>query len=602
MATYEDRPYQIEALDASARAFFSPTQIYRQLIQLPTGTGKTVVIAKLPTGPLGMWLKQYPVTHQKILMLAHREELLDQAADKLAVANPDLRIDIEQAGRKASPMTDVVIASVQTLAARGGKRLQRLDPEMFRVVVVDECHHATAPSYRTVLEHFKFLPTDRFMPAQKVFKTAEQALLWQRKRVQAWDAQTTPSERLLLGITATPKRGDNVGLEAVFQSVVYSRSIQDMIRQGYLSRLRAIRVESEVELDDVRVRAGDLAIDELDHAVDTLARNQLAVRAYKEHADGRRAVVFCVSVEHAQHMARAFTEAGVRSEAIHGNLKTEERADILKRFREGAFRVITNCQILTEGWDDPGVSCIIHARPTKSTLLYIQMTGRGTRIAPKKDDCLIIDIADVTARHTLVTLPTLFGLPVDFDPEGQDILEVDPDKDVKRRTHYFDAKAVKGITLTVQDVDLFGEDDPYVQKAKMPWAKMGFGYTLPIPNTQSDKAESRYIEAMPQPDSSWLVTLHHSNMPSALVGMADNVAEALALGEGYVKRNMDPNDVALCDKSKRWRSDPMTDGQAYAIKRRGGHVLEGLTKGQAAMLIHMLGVKQHKQSLGAMHA
>ena len=342
------RDYQEEARTNVAGAYFDAHDpSWRQLLIAPTGAGKTIMFASIPAQPdIAAWMETFPPLKRKMLVLAHREELLDQAADKIAWANPDLNVDIEQADRIATPFADVVVASVQTLAIGHGRRLQKFDPDDFRIIICDEAHHATAPSYQAVFRYFGFLPDADFAHRAKPNEgDTDENLLWQRERLAVWDESCRP-DRLLLGVTATPKRGDNIGLEAVFQKVVFQRDIRWMIEHKYLATIRAYRIKTTANISSVKTRAGDFAIEDLADAVDTSVRNEAAVKAYAEHAPGRKTIVSCVNVKHAQDMAECFRNNGYTAEAIYGNLDGDERKAMLQRFRAGETMILTNCMVL----------------------------------------------------------------------------------------------------------------------------------------------------------------------------------------------------------------------------------------------------------------
>ena len=219
-ATITLRDYQRECLHAIYDRYRAGVR--RQLVCLPTGSGKTVVFADFP---------RYFRMQNQMLVLAHRAELLNQARDKIRQANPDLRVAVEQAGRRADPDSDVVIASVPTLGRRGSDRIQGLDADRFYLVVVDEAHHATAKTYRRVLEYFGLF------------------------------APRTP--KLLVGFTATPKRGDGQGLDAVFEEIVFSRGLPEMIQAAYLAPVAGFRVETDIDLSRVKTRLGDFVTSQL---------------------------------------------------------------------------------------------------------------------------------------------------------------------------------------------------------------------------------------------------------------------------------------------------------------------------------------------------
>lgn len=294
-------------------------------------SGKTVFFAALMQQPrLAEWLATFPERSRKMLVLAHREELLDQAAAKIAVANPDLSVEVEQADRRATVFADVVVASVQSIV----RRLARFDSSDYRIVVCDEAHHASAPTYIQVLEHFGVLPIK--------------------------DQPPTNHDALFVGVTATPKRSDAVGLEHVFDGVAYHRTIRWMIEREYLCPIRALQVQTDTSLDAVSTRQGDFVVGQLAETVNTPARNLLIAEAWTRHAAGRKTIAFAVDVAHAHALAEAFRETGVRAEAVSGETAKDQRADLLARFKRGEVDVISNCMVLcldeqteiltTDGW------------------------------------------------------------------------------------------------------------------------------------------------------------------------------------------------------------------------------------------------------------
>jgi superfamily II DNA or RNA helicase len=320
---YRLRDYQRECLETIMDRYRSG--IRRQLTCLPTGSGKTVIFADFP---------RYFRMQNQMLVLAHRAELLEQACDKIRRANPDLGVAVEQAGRSADPDCDVVVASVPTLGRKGSKRLQRLNPDRFFLVVVDEAHHATAATYRRVLEYFG-----------------------------VFDPQT---RKLLVGFTATPKRGDGQGLDAVFQEIVFSRGLPEMIQAGYLAPVAGYRLETDIDLSRVKTRMGDFVTSHLSLAVNIAPRNDLVVNVFRSHLKDRQTLCFCVDVAHAHCLADAFNQAGIPAAAVSGEMERSVRAKALEDFRAGRIQVLANCMVLTEGYDEPSVSGIILARPTKS--------------------------------------------------------------------------------------------------------------------------------------------------------------------------------------------------------------------------------------------
>jgi superfamily II DNA or RNA helicase len=318
---------------------------------LPTGTGKTVVFAEL--------VRRRVAAGRRMLVLAHRTELLEQARDKLTAVG--VWAAIEQAEKRAG-FAPVVVASVQTLR---GKRLAALDPKAFDVVV-DEAHHAYAASYRAILEHFE--------------------------------------DSLVLGVTATPDRGDGKALGEVFASVAYRYEIRDAIREKFLAPIVARRIVVDgIDLSSVRSRAGDLASDELSEIMQAEQAVHGVVSPLLEQAGARRTIVFAVDVAHARALAEVLCRHRPGCARVaHGDLDARERKEILADYRAGEFQFLVNCALYTEGFDEPSIACVAIVRPTKSRGLYVQMVGRGTRLYPGKLALLLLDFTGNAGKHRLV--------------------------------------------------------------------------------------------------------------------------------------------------------------------------------------------------------
>lgn len=283
------RDYQLECLESILDRYRAG--IRHQLVCLPTGTGKTVIFSQFPV---------FFRMKRRMLVLAHRAELLNQARDKLLAANPALQVEIEQAGRTASESSNVVVASVPTLGRSGSARLTRLDPSQFSIVVIDEAHHATAETYGRIIGH---LGLDQ-----------------------------PGSRKLLVGFTATPKRSDGVGLHGVFDEISFSRTIPEMMAAGYLAPVAGYRVETDVDLSRVKTRMGDFVVSQLSRAVNVEDRNALVVKAFRELVPDRRTLVFCVDVAHALDLAAAFAHYGIAAAAVTGDTPFGERAEMLAAF------------------------------------------------------------------------------------------------------------------------------------------------------------------------------------------------------------------------------------------------------------------------------
>ena len=360
---FDLRPYQQEALDAIVAA--EGRGIRRPLLALPTGTGKTVVFAHLIQQRGG-----------RSLVLVHRDELIWQAAEKLEIIAPDLELGIVKAA-KDEVGAACVLASVQTLSRE--TRLARLS-RGFQTVIVDEAHHGVAETYRRILAV-----------------------------VGSFEANGP----LTVGVTATPRRGDQVGLNAVFQEIVYQKTILEMILAGYLADVRGVQVGLHVDFRRLHTRAGDFLDSELEDLLLDADAPEHICKAYREHALGRKALLFTPTVSMAMVMATALRHDGVSAEMLCGETPLDERRAILQRLKSGETKVICNCAVLTEGFDEPSVDSIIIMRPTKSPTLYTQMIGRGTRLFPGKDDCLVLDLVGATSRHDLMSIASLAGLPLE---------------------------------------------------------------------------------------------------------------------------------------------------------------------------------------------
>src|SRR5881396_1851365 len=530
------RPYQSEALNAVRDAYKADKR--RVIVSLPTGTGKTVVFAHFPRV-----LKM----KKRLLVLAHREELLLQARDKFRSIDPELKAEIEQAGARAAADAKVVIASVPTLA-RNGARLARLHRDEFSIVVVDEAHHAVAPSYRRIFDHFGL-----FEPGVS---------------------------RYLIGFTATPRRGDKQGLGEVFEEVCYARDMREMIACRYLCPITGWRIDTDLSLDNVKVRHGDFVESQLARVVNTPLRNTLLVKAYRDFAAGRRAIIFCVDVAHAQDVHRAFDEAGIRAAPVWGELSRDERRNVLAEFSAGKIDVVTNCNLLTEGFDEPRVDCVIMARPTRSKLLYAQMIGRGTRLHPDKRDLMVIDVGDNSRTHQLPGLHSLFNLPINMNLSGGNALEIEREIERLNRTQrWIDTSRIhtlEDLKLAAERIEFFNFDGPpelrpYTQNT---WHTVPGGYRLSLNNGE-------WISIEPNLLDTWDVQLSAADEKAKALTRSESLAEAVQSADQFVAINR-PDARRLVESSARWRNERPTDKQKEVLARHRIPVPPELTRGQAA--------------------
>lgn len=391
--SFQPRPYQRTAVQ-------QVLDLHRKgrlelLLHLPTGSGKTVIAALLLETLLPRLGAQ-----SKVLFIAHRKELLDQTAATLAQQMPDVQVSIEQGKRTASLDAQIIIASIQSLV----RRKDAYPADQFSVIICDECHRALAPSWQDVINHFH-------------------------------DRRT--GSTLLLGMTATPRRTDGRSAGALFDTVAYAISKPELQDLGYLVPVQYWSVRTDLHLDRVKMSGGDFQVASLSAIMNTDTVRGLALRAWQEKARGKKTLGFCASVAHAHQMAEDFTVAGYRAAVIDG--RTRNRDEILETFRAGGLDVLFNYGVLTEGFDDPAIECLLMTRPTTSPLVYDQCMGRGLRPHPGKRFCTVIDIVDRTTHQLQYGASELAGLPRGWTSRGRD--------------PFRESRAVRGVR--VSDPDAF---------------------------------------------------------------------------------------------------------------------------------------------------
>ena len=528
------RPYQHEAVDAVQAAV--DRGVKRPMVVLPTGCGKTVLFAALIARRGG-----------SALVLAHRDELLRQAAEKIAIADPTLALGVGfVAAQRDDVGSPVVVGSVQTLAR--ANRLARL-PKQFDTVVVDEAHHASARSYRRILEYLSPSP-------------------------------------LILGVTATPARADGKQLGDVWQEIVYQRGIAEMIRAGYLADIRGVRVGLEhVKLDEVEQSGGDFDADALGKVLEQASAPLHVLTAYRQHATGRKAIVFVPTVALAHRMATVFREAGIRAEALDGKTPWEQRRAILARLHTGETRVVANVAVLGEGVDVPSVDAVILATPTRSQVKYTQCLGRGLRTFPGKEDCLVIDVVGASERLDLQTLPRLFNLRDMPAPEVTvtealerarlEKTEIDRRRALERQKADERAAAAGRETpdgeLRSRPVSMLAARRRTARRLR--WLRHRECWLVSLGSTGT-------LALVPD-GSRWRVLrlqgAKHDQLASGVdLGYAHGIAEDYVRAAGA---------QALAAPYARWRANPMNGAQANLLRRLGITAPEGATKGEASDLI-----------------
>lgn len=529
------RPYQTEALEAVLSS--EAKGINKQLIVLPTGAGKTVIFSHLPI----IRKESTPM-----LVIAHRAELLHQAKNKIQQMNPDLIVEIEQAENIAGKV-DVVVASVPTMGRANSDRIEKFSKDYFKTIIIDEAHHAAAPTYRRIVDYFQ--------------------------------------PNLILGVTATPQRSDSTRLIDVFQEIVYYKTIEDLIKQGWLTRLVGYRIKTETDLTEIEVSDGDFVQSQLQDAVNNPNRNASIVAAYQQICQERKTLVFAAGVQHAKDLALSFTKNSIVTEVILGETPDEERSTILQKFRNNEIKVLINVGVLTEGFDEPSVQAIILARPTKSTLLYTQVVGRGTRLDEGKDNCLIIDISDTTKGKKPIGLPTLLGLPPDFDLNGQDLVDVAEEYkalEYLSPTRAMQCLSSEDINLQYKQVNLFMPVPPnkvVLQYSKLIWSEISDNlYRLTINNHES---LSIYQDTLGR----WTVEYYDVDKKyKQILGYQNDMRQAFVSSDVWIQDNRS-SALALLDSNAAWRADGPTPAQTKFLKSRGIAITPEMTKGFASQII-----------------
>ena len=509
------RPYQSQALDAITAAY--ARGVDRQLVVLPTGAGKTVCFAHLVSRREG-----------RALILAHREELIQQAAQKLTMISGSLDIGIVKAKQNDCD-AGVVVASVPTLATAG--RAERLGE--FSTVIVDEAHHAVASTYLDVLERLGCMGT---------------------------------SGPLTAGFTATAGRSDKIGLGAVWQEITYQRGIVQMIAEGYLCDVRAVQIGTDFDLGNVRTAKGDFTDSSIEQELERSHALDAAVKAYRDYADDRLAVAFTPTIATAHALAAAFTAKGIPSEAVDGTMPTEQRRAILGRLHRGETRVVPNAQILTEGWDEPAVSCALMLRPTKSAPFFTQMVGRILRPFVGKEDAILLDVAGA-ADNGLATIADLAGLPPGSVKKGKSLL------DAAEEAAAVEQQKVAVAARRTRHIDL-------LRRSELRWIEVDGAWVLPAGADQVMILVASDYEGGGEAWDVWRSEkgrslIRESGKPLAL-DWARGVGEEVARAQGGV---LSRSDAA-------WRNRPASEAQRSALERMGyADKLAGINRGGASDLM-----------------
>ena len=525
------RPYQRDTVQAIRAAIQGGCR--RPLAVLPTGAGKTIVFGAYAQA-------EAAAAGGRTLILAHREELLDQAAAKLGLVWPAAEVGVVQGARDGYQARDVVLASIGTLLHRERRaRLGQVDR-----IVCDEAHHAVSVTWRTVLDDL---------------------------------GAFAPHGPPCIGVTATPARADQRGLGAVFQRIVYERSMLWMVLRGYLCDLRTLVVRTDTALDGVRLaKDGDFDPGPLGSVLNTANRNELIVRTYAERSPDRKALAFTATVRHAEDLAAAFLAAGVSAAAVSGRSSAADRHRAITDFRAARLRVLCNAAVLTEGYDDAGIAAILLARPTRSAALYAQMVGRGLRPHPRKADCLLVDFADASRRHNLIGLPSLWPAGEQRDAGAEAALPGTGESLVEAMGAWGQTGAL-GLELPVGGDVRIQDIGSLLARSQFNWRALGDDLVL-------DLHGGRRIELRRQPAEGELyeVGLVEERQWLPLADRPLDVGFSQGVAEDYVR----DHGLSWVRKDAPWRDRAVTDKQREVLQQHGLPV--PATRGEAEERISAL--------------
>lgn len=566
------RPHQILANAAVVKAY--DAGVRQQAIVMATGTGKTWVFSSL-------YEELKSRLPGQMLVLAHTEELVDQNIKTMQLVNPSLKIDKEMAKHKADPSTaDVIVASVPSLGRKGTSRVLKYNWDNWDKVVIDEAHHAPADSYRNVLECTGSLRPD--------------------------------TSKLLLGVTATPNRPDGKALAEIFKQISYVYSLRQAIADGWLVDVRGYRVTTTTDLTDVGTAGGDYKKSELSGRVNNHARNKRIVKAWQELGEGRKTVWFAADVKHAQDLAAEFCYAGIPAKAIWDGVPN--RKEVLDGHKAGDFQILINVGILIEGYDDPTISCIGNGRPTTSELRFQQIAGRGLRlpegignlkeyiakygpICGLKTDCIIIDMCDRDTGHTLVTVPSLMGLPGTLDLKGQSLFEAVTALEAAQESHpsidFSKLGSIEDLQQFITQADMFEVRFPeeVENNSELKWSHAvegGYRMTIPKPSKDTREFKAGHVRIFQNLLGQW--EIEGIIKTRGIHGIRPTMEEAFAAADNAIRARA-PEILTLVNRKASWHDKPITSGQLQLLKRLMGYgynIPEGMKAGAAALKIDQL--------------
>ena len=565
--------------------------LHRVMVVMPTGCGKTTVFASL----VDEVAREYDQTS---LVVAHRHELLQQAAARIVALAPRLSVGVEGGDTTAPYESRVVVAGVQSIGRPDTKRLNWFKPGL---LILDEGHHAPADTWQNVMRRFG----------------------------------SYSGECFTLAVTATDHRMDNRPLHgtesAIFEDVVFRYSLRQAVADGWLVDLRGFRVATGVDISGVRTSLGDYNQSQLARAVNVEARNQTAFSHWQEIAHDRRTIVFCVDIQHAEDVAKLFREHGISAEHVDGAMPMAQRAGILRRFGEGETQVLVNVEVATEGYDAPAADCVLMLRPTQSWALYTQMAGRGVRTLPGvvdglgsaaervrairesgKPDCFVIDVVDVSTKFSLQAPPEdkvgetatgkaaqpataagLMGLPPDFDLQGHSLFQaaewLEELPVAKRAEAFLRPTSFEDLSTVLSEIDLLKElsiPEEILGVTRLAWMKVGQGeYYLPCGSNGFERDRKAVLRC----DELGRFQLHLSSslMDYGQMQLGDDLITAFDEADRLIHLTF-PDCLPIVRANEGWRESAPTDRQRQNLRAMGvdeATIAQISTRGQARALI-----------------
>ncbi|KAF2265912.1 DEAD box family helicase [Lojkania enalia] len=544
-------------------------------VSLATGSGKTVIFTHL--------IDRIPSVDNasQTLILAHRRELVEQAARHCTLAYPGKHVDIEMGNHHASGAADITVASIQSIMS--GERLSKFDPSRYKLLLVDEAHHIVSQQYLDVLEHFGL------------------------RHSADWNDVFAPA---LVGVSATFSRFDGRKLGAVIDHIVYHRDYVDMIDENWLSDVIFTTVQINADLNRVQTGTnGDFRTEALSKAVNTDETNEVVVRAWLARAKERQStLIFCIDLKHVSALTAKFREYGIAAQFVTGDTPKRIRSARVDAFKNGEFPVLLNCGVFTEGTDIPNIDCVLLARPTKSRNLLIQMIGRGMRLHKGKENCHIIDM--VSALNTgVVSTPTLFGLdPAEIvehaDSKAMTELKDRKEKEKQRQEMVAEVEKItvarrfpRTVTFTdfdsVHDLLADTSEDQYIRRiSDFAWVGVGDGKFV----LTTTSGNYLLIEPSSVEDGGFVVKYYWRLPPGARTKSPYATPKVVARGESF------DHAVHAADtfgakvfkyifiaKNQSWRRSPASKAQLSFLNKfrpgqdqlKPGHI----TKGKAGDMI-----------------